>query len=114
MHRSINLRLQVTVSLDSSTLGPNIIEDTPAIGGVGQTTQYETCIEPTAAVAIDTAADQKDTEHMAQPGPGPDPDPGPARTASEVSSAADGDSTTEDLPTSTMQPPCHVAWTEPP
>ena len=46
-------------------------------------------------MAIDTAADQKGAEHMAQPDSGPDPD----RTASEVSSAADGDSTTEDLPT---------------
>ena len=48
-------------------------------------------------MAIDTAADQKVTEHMAQTDPDPDPDPD--RTASEVSSAADRDSTTEDLPT---------------
>ena len=46
-------------------------------------------------MAISTAADQKGTEHMAQPDSDPDPD----RTALEVSSAADGDSTTEDLPT---------------
>ena len=46
-------------------------------------------------MAIDTAAEQKGTEHMAQPDPDPDPD----RTASEVPSAVDRDSTTEDLPT---------------
>ena len=74
---------------------PNIIEDTPEFGGVGPTTQHEICIKPTAAVAINTAAYQKGAEQMAQPDPDPDPD----RAASEVSSAADGDSSTEDLPT---------------
>ena len=53
---------------------PNIIEDTPDIGGVGQTTQHEVCIEPTAAVAIDTSSDQKGAERMVQPDPDPDPD----------------------------------------
>ena len=61
----------------------------PQHDGVGLVAQR---IKLTAAVAINTAADQKGTEHMAQPDLDPD------RTASEVSSAADGDSSTEDLP----------------
>ena len=80
---------------------PNIIEDTPDIGGVGQPMQHEICIKPTAAVAIDTAAGQKGTEHnvMAHPDPDPDPDPDRDRTASEASLAAARDSNIKDLPT---------------
>ena len=40
----------------------NTIEDTPEFGGVGPTTQHEICIKPTAAVSINTAADQEGAE----------------------------------------------------
>ena len=72
----------------------NIIQDTPECGGEVPTTQHETCIEPAPAVAINTAADQKGAEHMAQPDPDPD-------RATAVASAAesDGDSSTDDMPT---------------
>ena len=43
----------------------SIIEDAPDTGEVGQNTQHETCIEPTAAVATITAADQTGTKNMA-------------------------------------------------
>ena len=46
-------------------------------------------------MAINTAADQKGAEHMAQSDPDPDPD----QAAAQVSSAADGDSSIEDMPT---------------
>ena len=58
--------------------------------------QHETCINPTAAVAINTAADQKGAEQMARPDLDPDPDPD---WAAAVSSTADGVSFTVDMPT---------------
>jgi len=62
----------------------NITQDTPELGGVGLTTQHNTCIKPTAAVSINTASDQKGTEPMPQS----DPDPGPDQ-ATAVPSAAE-------------------------
>ena len=55
--------------------------------------QHKSCIEPTAAVSIDPAADHKGAELSAQPDPDPDPD----RAA--ASSSAVGVSPTEDIPT---------------
>ena len=79
----------------------NIMQDTPELEGIGPTMQHKTCIKPTAAVSVNTTADQKGAELMAQPDPDPaltlhDPDPD---WATAVSSAADGVSFTEDVPT---------------
>ena len=52
-------------------------------------------MRPASSPPLQWQSDQKGTEHMAQPDPDPDPD----QTASEVPLAADGDSSTKDLPT---------------
>ena len=70
-----------------------VMQDIPEFKGVGPITQHMTCIKPTAAVAIDPAADQKGAELSADPGPDPD------RATAVAASAADEVSSTEDMPT---------------
>ena len=61
------------------------MQDAQEFEGVGPTTQHKSCIEPTAAVDIDPAADHKGAEPSAQHDPGLDHDPDQATAAaSEV------------------------------
>ena len=67
-----------------------VMQDTPDFEGVGPITQHKSCIKPTAAVAIDPAADQKGAVVSA--------DPDPDQVTAVAASAADGVSSTEETP----------------